>query len=159
MTKLYLFMGLLLSVSCGKNDFLTQANEDFTQAGIQIQKIGEHVGRVPRIVGNLILGTSPDTEKDLQDLEKEVDKVYKQFLSNYTKVLSELAKVARVSEDHETALEDLNNDLETLTDAVNDLDSDNLQAILELNTDVLTLFQKLQCAKNARGLNRVKACL
>ena len=147
-----------LFVSCGKDDFLTKANSDFTQAGVKLQKVGEKVGRIPRILGNAILGTDADSDENITDLEKEVDKLYQQFLSSYTYLLQEFARFEVDSEEKEAAYEALNEALETLTDKVNGMDSKNAQDILELNEDVIGLYQKLVCAKNAKGLKAVKEC-
>ena len=147
-----------LFVSCGKDDFLTKANSDFTQAGVKLQKVGENVGRIPRILGNAILGTDADSDENITDLEKEVDKLYQQFLSSYTYLLQEFARFEVDSEEKNEAYEALNEALEALTDKVNGMDSKNAQDILELNEDVIALYQKLVCAKSANGLNAVKNC-
>ena len=45
-----------------------------------------------------------------------------------------------------------------LTDKVNGMDSKNAEDVIELNEDVIALYQRLVCAKNAKGLNAVKEC-
>ena len=168
MKKQILFNVMILSVlSCGKDDFLTQVNKDANSVGVQLQSIGEHVGRMPRIVGNLILGTDADSDEDISDLQKEFKAFKKQVLSKFVSVNAEIDKLSNnldsYNNDSNSDINALKDDLKALQDDLNDLidsiDFDSIDDISDLNSTLETIEQKLLCAKNAHGLNSVQNCL
>lgn len=62
----------LLMVGCGKGEPITMLKYGAGELVKGSGKAIESIGQIPREIGNLALGTSPDTEKDLKSLDKEV---------------------------------------------------------------------------------------
>lgn len=150
---------LPLFASCGKDDFLTKLNDDATKLGVSLQKIGENIGRIPRILGNLALGTDADSNENIDDLDDKVDQLYKQFLSNYAFLINNFTEYKTDNQDKIDALNVLNANLTALINQVNAMNNSNVQEILDLNDDVTSINAKLNCVKNAKGVKHIKDCM
>jgi len=123
-----------LFVSCGKNDHLSMFGKSLEGSFQQLGKTGEQIGRIPRIIGNKILGTSEDSDENIKDLQKEIDSLkenieelkqdlnYKlTLLSNYDNDTStNLNNLLTSINQNNSSLTVLQNDLNSLDTLLND---------------------------------------
>jgi len=94
MVKQILFSTVLvLSVSCGKNEPLTQLGQGAESLAQGIGNVGEDIGQIPRILGHQFLGTNIDHEKEhnkidsrLTDLENRVNEIESNLESLYNSI-------------------------------------------------------------------------
>ena len=114
---------LVLSISCGKNEPLTQLGQGGELLAQGIGNVGEDIGQIPRILGHQFLGIDPDSDKKkMNDLDNRV---------------SEL----------EGRIYEIENNLESLYSMVDDLDTN--QDILSSSISLqLTQLASLQIAIN-----------
>jgi chromosome segregation ATPase len=167
MKKILFTLTILSLVSCGKNEPLTQLGQGAEHLAQGIGNVGEDIGQIPRILGHQFLGTDIDSEKRLKSLESELEELKKKVNSNYISTILELNKlkdsVNNSSEENESDIAEINDTIDDLKDTLDDLLSkinfDDLSDLLDMDDLIETIQDKLQCAKNAKGLKSVQSCL
>lgn len=120
-----------LFVSCGKNEALTTFGKGLETGFQQLGKTSEQIGRIPRILGNKILGTNEDSDENLKNLENELyhlNKKIDELKENLEYKLNLLSNYDNdVSTNLNNVLISITQNSENLTTLQNDLNSlDNL---------------------------------
>ena len=152
--------GLLLVtslISCGKSEPLTTFGKGLETGFQQLGKTGEQIGRIPRIIGNKILGTDADSDENIKSLEKRVDELYKKFLENYTSLLSKINQVkndlVQYEEDNDEVIDQLNEALNDLSDQVGNTNNNDLE---DLNLQVVELNSIVECLSEAKNFKKAQ---
>jgi methyl-accepting chemotaxis protein len=151
---------LVLSVSCGKNEPLTQLGQGAESLAQGIGNVGEDIGQIPRILGHQFLGTDIDTEKRLKDAEKQLRDLRQIVMSNYSSVnnsllniLLDLNKLEDDTGETKHAINEIISALDELEEKVNNIDLDNAEEIIELQSDISTIQSKLNCVASVDNGN------
>jgi chromosome segregation ATPase len=128
--KYLLFVTLLTTVSCGKKEPVGQLAEGLPKLTEGVGEYLETVGRIPRQLGNAILGTSDDTDNDLDELEDKVDANYELMLQMFSEVDQELFNLeSEVDSNYDYLVGELQDQYDDLTDQIEEGDEKNASKI------------------------------
>ena len=134
-----LILGVMFT-SCGKEDLLTGLGETAENLAQNIGQFGEQFGRMPRNVGNTILGTSESTKAKVKALEDDM----KLFKAELERIKGNIAGIRNENEALHRAFSNLARSIETVNDNVNsglitnkETIAKNAEALIDLNDKVL----------------------
>ena len=93
MKKLLLSLLLVLSVSCGKNEPLTFIGESIVDGVNGVGKVVEKIGRVPRLTLHKILGSSDETDEELEETNERLAELEQEVADLRDELESELERI------------------------------------------------------------------
>ena len=126
----YLLLCLLV-ISCGKREPVGMLKDGFPKLTEGVGDYLETVGRIPRQVGNAILGTDEDSDENLADLEDKVDSNYELMLQMFAEVDQELFDLSdEVDDNYDYLVNELQRQYDELSDEIEEGDSKNRDRII-----------------------------
>ena len=119
-------IGLLLLTSlasCGKRDVLTQVGKGIEVGVNDVGQFVEKVGRTPRTIINLILGTDASTDEELKNLQKEVAEIEKSIEDLKLELNSKLSVLEKYDNDFYQNVTNAIQDLEDTETSLNNIET------------------------------------